>query len=343
MQAMFNRDRIIKAGDLVIMYESISKLWCVYAKPGESFQNSFGKFRHDDIIGKPFGSKARASNNSGWVYMLRPTPELWTAACARRTQILYSTDIALIVLYLDLKPGRIVLESGTGSGSLTHSLARAVAPSGLVHTMEYNAERCAAAENDFKKNGIADVVRITHRDVCKTGFGRPIGEADAVFLDVPSPWDVSADAFRSLKIGGRLCSFSPCIEQVQRSALAFAADGFCEVSSFECLIREFLPANIELETVAAPAPSGPREAKRARIEPSLSAEADGEAEPADHKAALAETAAQVAAPEPEPTDAVGMPTRARTRHYVVAKAVADMRGHTGFLSVWEKPPPVGTK
>ncbi len=37
-----------------------------------------------------------------------------------RTQILYGTDIALILLELELRPGSVCIESGTGSGSLSH-------------------------------------------------------------------------------------------------------------------------------------------------------------------------------------------------------------------------------
>ena len=62
------------------------------------------------------------------MYLVAPTPELWSLVLRHRTQILYVADISLVCSYLELRPGSVVLESGTGSGSLTHSLARAVAP-----------------------------------------------------------------------------------------------------------------------------------------------------------------------------------------------------------------------
>ena len=53
------------------------------------------------------------------------------------------------------------------------------------------------------------------RDVCADGFGLE-AEADAVFLDLPHPWDAVPHAKRALKksVDTRLCSFSPCVEQV---------------------------------------------------------------------------------------------------------------------------------
>ena len=47
-----------------------------------------------------------------------PTPELWTKVLPHRTQILYLPDISLVCHYLELKPGAVVLESGTGSGGV---------------------------------------------------------------------------------------------------------------------------------------------------------------------------------------------------------------------------------
>lgn len=62
----------------------------------------------------------------GFLYLLRPSPELWTLALPHRTQILYAPDMSFITLQLALGPGSRVIEAGTGSGSFTHFLARTV-------------------------------------------------------------------------------------------------------------------------------------------------------------------------------------------------------------------------
>jgi tRNA (adenine57-N1/adenine58-N1)-methyltransferase len=134
-----------RAGETVIIHCSGELSAAVLSASG-AFETRFGRFAHADIVGAPYGSRvyaraAGARGGKGFVEVLRWSPELWTRALAHRTQILYFFDCAAVVAQLGLRPGSVVVESGTGSGSLTHALARAVAPSGVVHSFEFNAAR----------------------------------------------------------------------------------------------------------------------------------------------------------------------------------------------------------
>lgn len=143
-------------------------------------------------VGKAYGSKVRSKTGQGWVHLLAPTPELWTIVLRHRTQILYLADIAMVCAQLELRPGCTVLESGTGSGSLTTSLARAVAPTGRVLTFEFHEQRADLAREEFARNGLGELVTVDHRNIEQDGFPEELhGAADAVFLDLPGPWRVS--------------------------------------------------------------------------------------------------------------------------------------------------------
>lgn len=207
---------------------------------GGDIQNRFGVFRHEDIVGRAYGRRVRSRGKTdGFMYVLRMTPELWTLSLPHRTQILYAADISMVVMRLGLRPGSVVVESGTGSGSLTHSLARAVAPSGHVFTFEFNEDRVQKARVEFKAHGVGDVVTVTHRDAVANGFQPEvvIGTADGVFLDLPNPWAALQHAKNCLKPCGVLCNFSPCIEQVQRVCVELVNLGFDDIRTFETLTR----------------------------------------------------------------------------------------------------------
>ncbi|XP_023516030.1 tRNA (adenine(58)-N(1))-methyltransferase catalytic subunit TRMT61A isoform X2 [Cucurbita pepo subsp. pepo] len=230
--------RSIRDGDLVIVYERHDVMKAVKVCENSTFQNRFGMFKHSDWIGKPFGSKV-LSNKGGFVYLLAPTPELWTLVLSHRTQILYIADISFVIMFLEIVPGCLILESGTGSGSLTTSLARAVAPTGHVYTFDFHEQRAASAREDFEKTGLTSLVTVGVRDVQGQGFPEEfVGLADSVFLDLPQPWLAIPSAERMLKQDGVLCSFSPCIEQVQRSAETLRSK-FTDIRTFEVLLRTY--------------------------------------------------------------------------------------------------------
>ncbi|CAJ1978433.1 unnamed protein product [Sphenostylis stenocarpa] len=242
----FNRS--INNGDLVIVYERHDNMKAVTVSEGTVLQNRFGIFKHSDWLGKPFGSKV-FSNKGGYVYLLYPTPELWTLVLSHRTQILYIADISFVVMYLEIVPGCLVLESGTGSGSLTTSLARAVAPTGHVYTFDFHEQRAGSARDDFERTGLSNLVTVRVRDIQGEGFPDEFtGLADAVFLDLPQPWLAVPSAAKMLKEDGTLCSFSPCIEQVQRSCEVLRTS-FTDIRTFEVLLRAYEVREDKLESI----------------------------------------------------------------------------------------------
>jgi tRNA (adenine57-N1/adenine58-N1)-methyltransferase len=81
--------------------------------PGKDFNSKYGNYRQADFVGVPYGSKIGSRAGQGFVYLLRPTPELWTLALPHRTQILYLADIAFITSRLNIKSGSRVIEAGT--------------------------------------------------------------------------------------------------------------------------------------------------------------------------------------------------------------------------------------
>jgi tRNA (adenine57-N1/adenine58-N1)-methyltransferase len=76
----------------------------------------------------------------------------------------------MILFRLGLKPGFKVCESGTGSGSLSVSITKAILPNGQLFTFEFNENRVGRAKEDFDKLGLSPNITVTHRDVLSNGF-----------------------------------------------------------------------------------------------------------------------------------------------------------------------------
>ena len=115
---------------------------------------------------------------------------------------------------LDIGAGSVVCEAGTGSGSLSHAILRAIGNSGHLYTCDFHQHRVEVAKEEFKNHGLSDRVTVSCRDVCNDGWDLE-DKVDAAFLDLPNPWVALKHAVKAVKIiGGRICSFSPCIEQV---------------------------------------------------------------------------------------------------------------------------------
>ena len=258
----------VRVDDPFVMILTRGELKYDVAKSEGALSNKFGQFSYEDAVGTHFGTQwvsrtdkfniqrkrqkkaapakpeaAPANSNKprGRLHVLPCTPELWCRSLLHRTQIIYGLDASLICFHLDLLPGSVVAESGTGSGSLSLAMARAVAPTGHVNTFEFNKSRVEAAQRDFKMLGVSDLVTVRHSDAMNEGFPGAEGKCNAVFLDLPKPWVALPNCIKALRtdVETRLCSFSPCIEQVQKTCEALRELGFFQIRTFECVFREF--------------------------------------------------------------------------------------------------------
>ncbi|KAF9575057.1 tRNA (adenine-N(1)-)-methyltransferase catalytic subunit trm61 [Mortierella alpina] len=236
--ARYKANNTIEEGDLVVTYLNRETMGMIRVRKGEYFNCKFGSYKHADMIGLEYGTKLGSNTGRGFLYLLHPTPELWTLVLPHRTQILYIADISFVMNFLNLKPGMSMIESGTGSGSFSHSIARTLAPTGHLYTFEYHQERVNAAKKEFEEHGLSDMVTLQCRDVCKDGFDME-NKVDAIFLDLPAPWEAVASAKKAFKHNkiGKICTFSPCIEQISRTVTALNEQGFVDIQMFECLIR----------------------------------------------------------------------------------------------------------
>jgi tRNA (adenine57-N1/adenine58-N1)-methyltransferase len=346
----------IEASSLVVIFESFDSLNFVYATPGEVFYNKNGHFHHDDFIGKPYGCKIRSRNNRGFgfLYLLRPTPELWARSLNHRTQIVHELDSAMVIFNLNIRPNMVVCESGTGSGAMSHCIMRAIAPHGKLHTYEFNEMRAKTAKEEFKRNGVDHLAEVHWRDVCgkptpqndqsedkntpndiakegdsplkfgSGGFDIGGAAAHAIFLDLPEPWLAIPHAAHTIKPNGTICSYSPCVEQTQRTTQAMRNYGFHSLKTIEVRLREHYVDDVELESV--PTVKLPKDLNINSFVP-------GQQTPTTKPVSTSPT------PVPTTTDKVkesveneGNKRPNKKRRVLCARPFASMRGHTAFLT-----------
>ena len=191
--------RLAQEGDLIILSAAKGNYEVLRLEKDCIFNNKYGHFHHNDIIGSKFGEwvRSRAINptshkqsesckskkNSGGKKMgfgelcvLQATCEIWANALLHRTQITYHADCSLILLGLNVRPGNKIYESGTGSGCLSVNFGRGIANrhyksiKGQLFTFEFNQHRAIEARKDFNMLKISNLISVFHRNVVKNGF-----------------------------------------------------------------------------------------------------------------------------------------------------------------------------
>ncbi|RAH41351.1 tRNA 1-methyladenosine methyltransferase subunit GCD14 [Aspergillus brunneoviolaceus CBS 621.78] len=120
---------------------------------------------------------------------------------------------------------------------------------GQVSSFEFHEQRVGKVRQELKEHGLDGLVHVTHRDVYQDGF--LVGDAEtgtspkanAVFLDLPAPWLALKHLVRHPASGAEspldptspvyLCTFSPCLEQVQRTVSVLRQLSWLDISMVE--------------------------------------------------------------------------------------------------------------
>jgi tRNA (adenine57-N1/adenine58-N1)-methyltransferase len=223
-------------GDQVLFYLDSRRHWLLRVEAGKSFHLHRGILHFDDVIGQEFGSFATTSLGTK-IVALPPLPRDRAIKMGRQTNIVYPKDAGLILLLARIGPGSIVVEAGTGSGALASLLGYHVSPNGQVISYEIRKDFAEVAMKNLEKAGLKGIVTVKQQDILE---GIAEKNVDSVILDLAVPWDVVTHAYDALLGGGVFVSFSPTIEQTQRTVKALYASHFTEIITRELIEREIL-------------------------------------------------------------------------------------------------------
>lgn len=226
---------ITQEGDLVQLVSPTNKVYLVRLKAGDQLHTHRGVVNFDDLIQIPWGSQIFSHQGSPF-YLLQPSLSDILRETKRNTQIIYPKDIGFILVTMGIGPGNLILEAGTGSGALTTALAWSVGPQGHVISYEMRPEMLNLARKNLERLGLLERVTLKLRDIVE-GFDEE--GVDALFLDLPDPYEYMPQVRRALKSGGSFGSILPTTNQVSRLLNAFHPNGFAFIDVCEIMLRYY--------------------------------------------------------------------------------------------------------
>jgi tRNA (adenine57-N1/adenine58-N1)-methyltransferase catalytic subunit len=226
---------ISQEGDLVLLIGLKQRYFIFPLSIGGVFQTHRGIIKHNEIIGQTWGSKILSHNGSPF-YLFQPGIEELIKTTKRNTQIMYAKDIGYILLKLNIINGTKIIEAGTGSGSLTQVIASIVGDEGHLYSYEQRSETQNLAKKNLRRLSIQNRVTFIEKDI-KNGFDQK--NIDAIFLDVPNPYDYLEKVRQALVPGGFFGTLLPTTNQIVKLLNELRRRRFAFVEVSEIMLRHY--------------------------------------------------------------------------------------------------------
>lgn len=224
-------------GELFILVSPRGKRSLRRLVRGQDIHGTDGVIPAAALAAAGFGVEVRTLQGKPY-RVLKPTLFDLVRNVKRRTQVIYPKDIGYICMRLGVGNGTRVIEAGSGSGSLTIALSWFSGERGHVYTYEARQEFHDLCRRNLEWAGVGANVTQHLRDV-RDGFEQT--DADALFLDVRTPWEYLSQVAAAVGPGAALAFLVPTVEQVSLLLKGMESGPFDEQEVEEVLVRGWKP------------------------------------------------------------------------------------------------------
>lgn len=240
---------MLTPGDLILLVSPKGKQYLRKFDPQTNLHTQEGVLVMEQAAAVGYGGVI-ATHLGHQFRILRPSTYELIKGVKRSTQIMYPKEIGYVILKLGIGPGTRVVESGSGSGGMTTALAYHVGDTGRVYTFERRQEFHDLTGRNLEAAGLAHRVTRYHHDISQ-GFspegmvpGDPAADpcgADALFLDVRTPWDYLEQAANIVCPGAPVGFLLPTTNQICDLLRGLENSPFEDVEVLEILVRRYKP------------------------------------------------------------------------------------------------------
>ena len=226
----------IRAGERIYLILDHHRKWIRTANPTQQFHSDKGFIDFKDVIGKHPGQTFLLSPYHRKVAILRPLLSDFIFHMKRQSQIIYPEDIGSILIYGNARPNSQILEAGTGSGTVTGILANFSQPDGHIYSFDIRESALKQAKKNIEHMGMKEHTTVDLGNILEKDYN--FENINFIMLDLATPWLAVPRVKKYLDpVKGRICLFSPTLEQVKKNINALIQNQFQWYKTFELMKR----------------------------------------------------------------------------------------------------------